>query len=70
MIDLDDNDRLEVAKRFGHGDVNSADGKVVETVLKIDPRARRRRPPSRRSASPDTIDFARKSVAPAGVIAK
>jgi alcohol dehydrogenase len=35
MIDLDDN-RLEVAKRFGAtSTVNSADGKAVETVMKM-----------------------------------
>jgi alcohol dehydrogenase len=35
MIDLDDN-RLEVAKRFGAtATVNSADGKAVETVMKM-----------------------------------
>jgi alcohol dehydrogenase len=35
MIDLDDN-RLEVAKRFGAtAGINSADGKAVETVMKI-----------------------------------
>jgi alcohol dehydrogenase len=35
MIDLDDN-RLEMAKRFGAtASVNSADGKTVETVMKM-----------------------------------
>jgi alcohol dehydrogenase len=35
MIDLDDN-RLAVAKRFGAtAGVNSADGKAVETVMKM-----------------------------------
>ena len=68
MIDLDDN-RLEVAKRFGATDaVNSTDGKAVEAVMKLT---------GQRGADtvieavgiPATFELCEKIVAPGGTIA-
>jgi alcohol dehydrogenase len=68
MIDLDDN-RLEVAKRFGAtATVNSADGKVVETVLKMTG-GRGVDAAIEAVGVPATFELCEKIVAPGGVIA-
>jgi alcohol dehydrogenase len=68
MIDLDDN-RLEMAKRFGASSaINSADGKVVETVMKM---TEKRGVDTAIEAVgiPATFELCEKIVAPGGTIA-
>jgi alcohol dehydrogenase len=68
MIDLDDN-RLEMAKRFGAtATVNSADGKAVETVMKMT--GNRGVDTSVEAVGiPATFELCEKIVAPGGTIA-
>ncbi len=68
MIDLDDN-RLEVAKRFGAtSTVNSADGKAVETVLKMTG-GRGVDTAMEAVGIPATFELCEKIIAPGGTIA-
>ena len=68
MIDLDDN-RLEVAKRFGAtAAVNSADGKAVETVMKMTG-AQGVDTAIEAVGIPTTFELCEKLVAPGGTIA-
>jgi alcohol dehydrogenase len=68
MIDLDDN-RLEVAKRFGAtAGVNSADGKAVETVMKMTD-GRGVDTAIEAVGLPATFELCQQLVAPGGVIA-
>ena len=68
MIDLDDN-RLEVAKRFGATQtINSTDGNAVEALMKLTG-GRASTPPSRRWAFPRPSSSASRSWRPGGVIA-
>jgi alcohol dehydrogenase len=68
MIDLDDN-RLEVAKRFGAtAAINSADGKAVETVMKMTGE-RGVDTAIEAVGIPATFELCEKIVAPGGVIA-
>ena len=68
MIDLDDN-RLEVAKRFGAtATVNSADGKAVETVMKMTG-GRGVDTAIEAVGIPATFELCEKIVAPGGTIA-
>jgi alcohol dehydrogenase len=68
MIDLDDN-RLEMAKRFGAtASVNSADGKAVETIMKM---TEKRGVDTAIEAVgiPATFELCEKIIAPGGTIA-
>ena len=68
MIDLDDN-RLEVAKRFGAtATINSADGKAVETVMKMTGE-RGVDTAIEAVGIPATFELCEKIVAPGGTIA-
>ena len=68
MIDLDDN-RLEVAKRFGAtATINSADGKAVETVMKLTGK-RGVDTAIEAVGIPATFELCEKIVAPGGTIA-
>ena len=68
MIDLDDN-RLEVAKRFGAtATVNSADGKAVETVMKMTG-GRGVDTAIEAVGIPATFELCEKIIAPGGTIA-
>ena len=68
MIDLDDN-RLEVAKRFGAtATINSADGKAVETVMKMTGK-RGVDTAIEAVGIPATFELCQKLVAPGGIIA-
>jgi len=68
MIDLDDN-RLEVAKRFGATTgINSADGKAVETVMKMTDK-RGVDTAIEAVGIPATFELCEKIVAPGGTIA-
>src|SRR5208282_4809542 len=68
MIDLDDN-RLEVAKRFGATTtINSADGKALETVMKITGE-RGVDTAIEAVGIPATFELCEKIVAPGGIIA-
>ena len=68
MIDLDDN-RLEMAKRFGAtAGVNSADGKAVETVMKMTGK-RGVDTAIEAVGIPATFELCEKIVAPGGTIA-
>ena len=68
MIDLDD-DRLEVAKRFGAtGTINSADGKAVEAVMTLT-QGRGVDTAIEAVGIPATFELCQKIVAPGGVIA-
>ncbi len=68
MIDLDDN-RLEVAKRFGAtATINSADGKAVETVMKMTG-GRGVDTAIEAVGIPATFELCQEIVAPGGVIA-
>ena len=68
MIDLDDN-RLEVAKRFGAtAGINSADGKAVETVMKMTGK-RGVDTAIEAVGIPATFEMCEKIVAPGGTIA-
>ena len=68
MIDLDDN-RLEMAKRFGAtSSINSADGKAVETVMKMTDK-RGVDTAIEAVGIPATFELCEKIVAPGGTIA-
>ena len=68
MVDLDDN-RLEVAKRFGAtATVNSADGKAIETILKLTD-ARGVDTAIEAVGIPATFELCEKIIAPGGTIA-
>jgi alcohol dehydrogenase len=68
MIDLDDN-RLEMAKRFGAtAGVNSADGKAVETVMKMTGK-RGVDTAIEAVGIPATFELCEKIIAPGGTIA-
>jgi alcohol dehydrogenase len=68
MIDLDDN-RLEMAKRFGAtASVNSADGKAVETVMKMTGK-RGVDTAIEAVGVPATFELCEKIIAPGGTIA-
>ena len=68
MIDLDDN-RLEMAKRFGAtATINSADGKAVETVMKMTGK-RGVDTAIEAVGIPATFELCEKIVAPGGTIA-
>src|SRR5665811_903528 len=68
MIDLDDN-RLEVAKRFGAtAAINSADGKALETVMKMTDQ-RGVDTAIEAVGIPPTFELCQKIVAPGGTIA-
>ena len=68
MLDLDDN-RLEMAKRFGAtAAINSADGKAVETVMKMTGR-RGVDTAIEAVGIPATFELCEKIVAPGGTIA-
>ena len=68
MIDLDDN-RLEVARRFGAtASINSADGKAVETVMKMTGK-RGVDTAIEAVGMPATFELCEKIVAPGGTIA-
>jgi alcohol dehydrogenase len=68
MIDLDDN-RLETAKRFGAtAGINSADGKAVETVMKMTS-GRGVDAAIEAVGIPATFEMCEKIIAPGGVIA-
>jgi len=68
MVDLDDN-RLEVAKRFGAtAAINSADGKALETVMKMTDQ-RGVDTAIEAVGIPPTFELCQKIVAPGGTIA-
>jgi alcohol dehydrogenase len=68
MIDLDDN-RLEVAKRFGAtAGINSADGKAVETVMKMTGK-RGVDTAIEAVGIPATFELCEKIIAPGGTVA-
>ncbi len=68
MVDLDQN-RLEVAKRFGAtATVNSADGKAVETIMKMTD-ARGVDTAIEAVGIPATFELCEKIIAPGGIIA-
>ena len=67
MIDLDDN-RLEVAKRFGATASNSADGKALETMMKMTGK-RGVDTAIEAVGIPVTFELCQKLVAPGGTIA-